>query len=108
MKLDKTSEFIGKSALLKSQGQPLRKKLVTLVFDSADTYAWGGEAIVLNGETVGEISTVGWSPLANACVGLGYVRGDGANIAHNGSPAQIELWGEAAPVRLYDHWPPRK
>lgn len=108
VKLDKPSEFIGKAALLKSQGQPLRKKLVTLVLDSAETYAWGGEAIVLNDETVGDISSVGWSPLANACVGLGYVRGDGANVEHNGTLAQIELWGDPVPVRLYDVWPLRQ
>jgi len=108
VKLDKPSEFIGKAALLKSQGQPLRKKLVTLVIDSAEPYAWGGEAIVLNGETVGEISSVGWSPLANACVGLGYLRRDGANVEHNGTAAQIELWGDPVPVKLYDVWPPRQ
>ena len=107
VKLDKPSEFIGKGALLKSQGQPLRKKLVTLVLDSADEYAWGGEAIVLNGETEGELSSVGWSPLANACVALGYVRGEGANARHDGTAAHIELWGEAIAVKLYDHWPPR-
>ena len=110
VKLDKPSDFIGKSALLKAQNQPLRKKLVTLVLDSAEAYAWGGEAIVLNGETVGEISSVGWSPFANAnaCVGLGYVRGAGANAAHHGTAAHIELWGEPIAVKLYDHWPPRK
>jgi 4-methylaminobutanoate oxidase (formaldehyde-forming) len=108
VKLDKPSEFIGKSALLKSQSLPLRKKLVTLVVNSPDIYAWGGEAIVLNGETVGEISSIGWSLLANACVGLGYVRGAAANALHDGTTAHIELWGEAVPVKLYDHWPPRK
>ena len=108
VRLDKPSDFIGKSALLKSQGQPLRKKLVTLILDTAEAYAWGGEAIVLNGEAVGEISSIGWSPLANACVGLGYVRGAGANAAHDGTAAHIELWGDAVRVKLYDHWPPRK
>ncbi len=107
VKLDKAAEFIGKAALLKAQGLPLRKKLVTIVFESDESYAWGGEAIVLNGETVGEISSVGWSPLAGACVGLGYVRGDGANAAHNGTRAHIELWGDAIAVRLYDRWPQR-
>ena len=107
VKLDKAGEFIGKTALLKARDQPLRKKLVTLVFDSAENYAWGGEAIVLNGETVGEISSVGWSPLANACVGLGYVRGDGATLEHHGTRALIELWGDAVAVRLYDRWPQR-
>lgn len=105
VKLDKTADFIGKLALLKAHGQPLRKKLVSLVFESGETYAWGGEAIVLNGETVGEISSVGWSPLANACVGLGYVRGDGANVVHAGTSAMIELWGVRVPVKLYDRWP---
>ena len=105
LKLDKAADFIGKAALLKAQGQPLRKKLVTLVFDSGEPFAWGGEAIVLNGETVGEISSVGWSPRVGACVGLGYVRGDGANVGHDGTPACVELWGDAVPVKLYDQWP---
>ncbi len=105
VKLDKPSDFIGKRALLASQGQPLRKKLVTLVFDSADTYAWGGEAIIVNGQSAGEISSVGWSPKAGACVALGYVRGSPANEMHAGTPAQVGLWGEKISVRLYDHWP---
>jgi 4-methylaminobutanoate oxidase (formaldehyde-forming) len=38
-------------------------------------------------------------------VALGYVRGDSANHAHAGTPAQIELWGERVAVKLYDRWP---
>ena len=64
--------------------------------------------MVLNGETVGEISSMGWSPLANACVGLGYVRGEGATSLHDGTEAHIELWGEAVSVKLYDRWLPRQ
>jgi 4-methylaminobutanoate oxidase (formaldehyde-forming) len=105
VKLDKPSDFIGKAALLAAKDQPLRKKLVTLVFDSPEFYAWGGEAIVLQGQSVGEISSVGWSPRAGACVALGYVRGPGANQPHAGTVAAIELWGERIPVRLYDRWP---
>jgi len=105
LKLDKPADFIGKTALLKAQGQPLRKKLVTLVFDSGEPFAWGGEAIVLNGQTVGEISSVGWSPRVGTCVGLGYLRGDGANVLHDGALAGVELWGDAVPVKLYDRWP---
>ncbi|CAN7553561.1 GcvT family protein [Polaromonas sp. LjRoot131] len=105
VKLDKPADFIGKAALLNAQGLTLRKKLVTLVFDTGDAFAWGGEAIVLGGQSVGEISSVGWSPLAGACVALGYVRGDSANQAHAGTPAQIELWGERVAVKLYDRWP---
>jgi len=105
VRLDRDADFIGKAALIAAQGKPLRKKLVTLVFDSPERYAWGGESILLNGETVGELSSVGWSSLAGACVALGYVRGAGANQPHHGTSAAIELWGESVPVKLYDRWP---
>jgi 4-methylaminobutanoate oxidase (formaldehyde-forming) len=105
VRLDKAADFMGKAALLAAKSQPLRKKLVSLVFESAEAYAWGGEAIILDGKSVGEISSVGWSPLAAACVALGYVRGPGANQPHGGTPAAILLWGESVPVRLYDKWP---
>ena len=90
-----------------SQGQPLRKKLVTLVFDSAQHFAWGGETLLLDGEAVGEISSAGYSPLAASCVALGYVRGASANTAHAGTVAQAMVWGERIPVKLHDRWPPK-
>ena len=68
-------------------------------------YAWGGETISVNDEPVGETSSVGYSPLANACVALGYVRGEAANQLHVGTHAQIDLWGERIDVRLHDKWP---
>ena len=108
VKLDKPGDFIGKSALLASRGQPLRKKLVSLVLDSPTAFVWGGEAIRFEGASVGEISSAGWSPLAGSCVALGYVRSQTANETHQGSPAHIELWGESIPVKLYDQWPVKR
>ena len=105
VKLDKPTPFLGQTALQRLQGQPLRKKLVSLVLDAPDRYLWGGESILVDGETVGEISSAGWSPRADACVALGYVRGAAALASHGGTPAQIALWGELAPVKLYDKWP---
>ena len=107
VKLDKGCDFIGRAALWAARGQPLRKKLLSFVFDSPEAYAWGGEAIVFDGQTVGELSSVGWSPRAAACIGLGYVRGDAAQRAHQGTPMQIDLWGEPVAVRAWDVWPPR-
>jgi glycine cleavage system aminomethyltransferase T/glycine/D-amino acid oxidase-like deaminating enzyme len=105
VKLDKPAPFIGRDALLQKKDAPLRKKLVTLVFDSPDVYAWGGESIMMDGHTVGEITSVGWSPLANACVALGYVRAATAAVAHAGTLAHIDLWGEPVGVKLFDRWP---
>ncbi len=102
VKLDKATPFIGQRALREKQRQPLRKKLVRLVIDDPAAYAWGGETILLNGHPVGEIASVGWSPKAGACVGLGYVRGEAALRELQGASAQIDLWGERLGARLFD------
>jgi 4-methylaminobutanoate oxidase (formaldehyde-forming) len=104
VKLDKPAAFIGQRALRESQGQPLRKKLVSLVL-APGVYVWGGETILVGGAPAGEISSAGFSPLAGACVALGYVRGEAANQPHAGTPAQVELWGQRIDARLYDRWP---
>jgi 4-methylaminobutanoate oxidase (formaldehyde-forming) len=104
VKLDKPAPFIGREALLKAQGQPLKKRLLSFVFEDPAAYAWGGEAIEIDGHTVGELSSVGWSPKAGACVGLGYVRGAAAQQAHAGTPTRIDLWGEPVLARAWDRW----
>jgi len=106
VKLDKPGAFIGQAALRASVGEPLRKKLVSLVVCDPQACIWGGETILLDGDSVGEISSAGYSPLAGAFVGLGYVRGAHANRPHDGTPARIELWGDRINVLLYDRWPP--
>ena len=110
VRLDK-SGFLGRDALIAKKDQPLRKRLIQVVFKDAAVYAWGGEPISItatNGEqTVGELTSVGWSPLAGACVGLGYLRGVVAQERHRGTRAHVHLWGEPTPVALYDHWPYR-
>ncbi|MEO7391009.1 MAG: FAD-dependent oxidoreductase [Ramlibacter sp.] len=105
VRLDKPTPFIGQSALRKSQGQPLRKKLVSMVLQDPQAYVWGGETLLLESAAAGEISSAGYSPLAGACVALGYVRGEGALCPHDGTPAQIELWGDRVAVQLFDRWP---
>ncbi len=102
VKVDKAAAFIGREALLVAQAQLLNKKLLTFVLDDASAYAWGGEAIQLDGEAVGELSSAGWSPAAGACVGLGYVRGAAAQRVHLGTPVVIDLWGESVAATAWD------
>ena len=107
VKLDKAADFIGKAALRRRQGEPASKKLVTVVLDAADDYAWGGEALAIDGVPVGELASVGWSPKAGACVGLAYVRGRAATQAHRGTPIEIDLWGIPTAGTAWDVWPPK-
>ncbi len=105
VRLDKPAPFIGRAALQAQQGQPLRKKLLGFVLDDPAHWVWGGEAIVIDGQTVGELSSAGWGLKAGACIALGYVRGAAAQRAHEGTPAQIDLWGQAVAARAWDRMP---
>ena len=102
LKIDKPAAFIGREALLRTLAEPLTKKLLVFVLDDATAYAWGGEAIRIDGEPVGELSSAGWSAAAGACVGLGYVRGAAAQHVHRGTAVTIDLWGEPMAAKAWD------
>jgi len=101
VKLDKKTPFIGQDALRQKQGQLLRKKLVHVVLQDPDAYAWGAETILLDGAPVGELTSAGWSPKAGACVALAYVRGAAAQNDHHGTAVQVDLWGVGRAARLF-------
>ncbi|MEO7055763.1 MAG: glycine cleavage T C-terminal barrel domain-containing protein [Caldimonas sp.] len=106
VKLDKSADFIGRAALRKHRDSVLGKKLVTLVFDDAQAWAWGGEALAIDGTSVGEITSTGWSPKAGRCVGLGYLRGSAAAAKHVGTPVDVDLWGQRVTAAAWDTWVP--
>jgi glycine cleavage system aminomethyltransferase T/glycine/D-amino acid oxidase-like deaminating enzyme len=102
---DKGCDFIGRSALLAARGQPLRKKLVSVVLADPLAWVWGGEALLLDGQPAGELSSAGWSPRAGACVALGYLRGAAAQRVHAGTPVLVDLWGQPVPAHAWDQLP---
>ena len=106
VKLGKHHGFIGREALLAVESMPLRKRLVTIVFDDPETYAWSGETILIAGQPVGELSSAGWSAAAGGCIGLGYLRGDAAMHHHAGTALDVDLWGDAVPASAWDRWAP--
>jgi heterotetrameric sarcosine oxidase gamma subunit len=106
VKLDKPAAFIGREALKRLADAAPRRKLVTVVLDAPEPYAWGGEALLIGGEPAGELASVGWSPKANACVGYAWLRGELAQRVDAGTPAQVELWGEPVAATVWDRWPP--
>jgi 4-methylaminobutanoate oxidase (formaldehyde-forming) len=100
LQIDKATPFIGQAAL--QQAPALRKKLLRFVFDDPAVYAWGGEAIVIDGQAVGELSSAGWGFNAGRCVALGYVRGDAVHSRHAGTPVSIDLWGRPVAATAWD------
>src|SRR5206468_2680193 len=74
--LDKPIAFLGRDALIAQQGRGLAKRLVQLVFDDAAAFPWGGEPIHMDGRSVGEITSAGYSRTLGRAVAFGYARGE--------------------------------
>ena len=104
---DKSPPFKGQQALRDQWPATSHIKLVRVLATQPDPYLWGGEPLVIDGQTVGEITSVGWGHEAGACVGMAYLRGDWAarDVVHQ--PASAMLWGEPVPVLLHDLTPPQ-
>ena len=72
--VDSDKEFTGKQAML---DKGIRSKCVTLLIDGpADADPWGREALYLDGEKVGRLTSGGYSVAFEKSIGMGYVRPD--------------------------------
>lgn len=78
VKLDKRDPFIGRDALLQQRASGVKKRLVLFTFDDPDVFAWGGEPILMDGRSVGELTSAGYSRKLGRAVAMGYARADHA------------------------------
>ena len=89
--VDLKKEFQGKEAML---ALGIRSKCCTLLIDGpSDTDPWGKEALLLNGEKIGRLTSGGYSVAFGKQIGMGYVRPD---LAEVGTRLKVrmnrELW----------------
>ncbi|MBZ4022762.1 diguanylate cyclase [Rhodobacter sp. TJ_12] len=76
--IDLGKEFRGKQAMLDTG---IRAKCVTLLIDGPeDCDPWGKEALLVDGEKVGRLTSGGWSVAFGKQIGMGYVRPDLAEV----------------------------
>ena len=84
--VDLSKDFHGKQAMLDTG---IRSKCVTVLIDGpSDADPWGKEALVLNGEKVGRLTSGGWSVAFGKQIGMGYVRPD---LAQVGQKLQVRM-----------------
>ena len=100
--VDLSKEFQGKDAMLATG---IRSKCVTLLIDGpADADPWGKEALVLDGEKIGRLTSGGYSVAFGKQIGMGYVRPDLAEVGQklqvaDAAPAVGCGGGRGQPVR---------
>jgi len=89
-------EFIGRMAVLKN---PLpRERLATFTVDAKDNALWGGEAIFLNGNPIGYVSSGGYGPEIDKHIALGYVESEAYETGKN---YDIEMLGRLYKAELH-------
>ncbi|MFN3277845.1 MAG: FAD-dependent oxidoreductase [Paracoccus hibiscisoli] len=90
--VDLSKDFRGKAAM---EAKGIRSSCVTLLIDGpADADPWGREALFLDGEKVGRLTSGGYSAAFGKQIGMGYVRPD---LAAPGTLLQVRMFRE-----LYD------
>ncbi len=88
-------EFIGRKAFLNSA--PPREKFATFCVDAGDCAIWGDEAIFLNGEPVGYVTSGGFGPFVEKHIALGYVDID---AYQPGGRYAVEILGQLRDATL--------
>ncbi len=92
--LDK-GDFAGRAAVLSNS--PPREKCITLTVDAGDCAIWGDEAIFLDGELVGAVTSGGFGPHSERHIALGFV--DAEACMANGQ-FSVEILGELRDAEL--------
>jgi dimethylglycine dehydrogenase len=87
--------FIGRESFLNYA--PAREKFVTLTVDAGDCAIWGDEAIYLDADPVGYVSSGGFGPVTEKHIALGYVSCDAYRASGQYS---VEILGKLYPAEL--------
>jgi len=94
-------DFLGRDALTKLRGKPLKRRLILFMLEDAEPLLWGGELILRDGKPVGEIESAAYGHTLGSAVGLGYVNheaGVDKAFIEEGS-FEIDIAGEIFPAK---------
>ncbi len=94
VKIDK-GDFVGRSEVMNHA--PPRVKRITLMVDAGDCAIWGDEAIFLDGELVGAVSSGGFGPVSECHIALGYID---VEASTGSGQFSVEILGELRPAEL--------
>lgn len=74
-KLKTDLPFMGREALEAHLATGVERTLVSIVLDNPNVMMWGGELVLRDGRSVGQVTSAAWAAHTGASVALAYVRG---------------------------------
>ena len=93
--VDLEKDFHGKDAMV---AKGVRSKCVTVLIDGpADADPWGREALYVNGEKVGRLTSGGYSVAFGQSIGMGYVKPE---LAVEGQKLQVRMFDKLWDARI--------
>jgi dimethylglycine dehydrogenase len=95
VKLDK--DFVGRDAVARRAGTGETSAIAYLDVDVTDSDVLGGEAVYLNGEKVGSVSSGGYGPNTHRSLAFAFLRPDAAKP---GTMLEISLFGDMCPATV--------
>ena len=93
-------DFIGRDGFLAAAAP--REKFAAFAVEAGDCAVWGDEAIFLDGEPVGYVTSGGYGPATEQHIALGYVNCD---AYRPGGEYAVEILGQLCPAQLQEHPP---
>ena len=98
--IDMTKDFLGKDTL---ETTPIRSKCVTILVDGPeDADPWGREAIYLNNNKIGRLTSGGYSVFFQCSIAMGYVSPEYANI---GQKIQVKMFDKLWDAKIVEDSP---
>jgi dimethylglycine dehydrogenase len=94
----KTSDFIGKQAVLAEKETGVERRLCTFVVEARDADVNAYEPVWHDGEVVGFVTSGGYSHYTQKSIAYGFLP---VGLINEGRQVEIEILGEMIPAKLY-------
>jgi dimethylglycine dehydrogenase len=94
---DKSTDFIGKAAVVKEKMEGASRKLCTFVVDAADADVHGDEPIWVGEEVVGFVTSGGYAHYSGLSVAIGFLP---VALITQDREVEIEILGERRKARM--------
>ena len=103
--IDWSKSFLSRDALLKQKREGVKRRLVILVLEDAESVLWGGEPIHRNGKPVGYTTSSSYGHSVSGAVAMGYVNDpngvDEVGIHFNQGHYEINVAGTLCSARAF-------
>jgi 4-methylaminobutanoate oxidase (formaldehyde-forming) len=99
-KLDSDTPFLGRDALRRQRDAGPKKRLFVFTADDPEVFLIGNEPVLLNGEILGQLTSVAYGHTIGRSVALGYIQlhGNTAAAMAEESGYTLDLAGESVSV----------